>query len=109
MYTVTIYFSEQIKKEYENMEEIAKDFQFLEKPIKEGFYRDIVTNDLIEIKKDEQIYKIIHHMFINKINCSSLKAVYQTFQLCEKLKKEGFYKDLEDNLIEIRKEEVQEA
>ncbi|WP_434576891.1 hypothetical protein [Thermoanaerobacterium thermosaccharolyticum] len=109
MYIVRTYLSETLPKQYSKIEEIAQDFQFLEKPTKEGFYRDIVTNDLIEIKKDEQIYKIIHHMFINKINCSSLKAVYQTFQLCEKLKKEGFYKDLEDNLIEIRKEEVQEA
>ncbi|MBP2070758.1 hypothetical protein [Thermoanaerobacterium butyriciformans] len=108
MYIVRTYLSETLPKQYSKIEEIAQDFQFLEKPTKEGFYRDIFTNDLIEVKKDKQI-KIIHHMFITKINCSSLKAVYQAFQLREKPNKEGFYRDLEDNLIEIIKEEMQET
>lgn len=106
MYTVAFYFSERLKKNYKSIEEIVQDFQFLEKPIKEGFYRDIFTGDLMEIDNFEGKYNVINHMLINKINFKNLEDVYQNFQLKEKPLKEGFYRDMEGNLIEITKEDV---
>jgi len=66
MYIVRTYLSEQIKKEYENMEEIAKDFQLLEKPTKESFYRDILNGDLIEIENVDGKYVVTNHMLMDK-------------------------------------------
>lgn len=109
MYGVTVYLSEDSEKSYTSIEEITQDFQFLEKPTKEGFYKDIFSDDLIEIENVDGQYIVTIHMFVNKINFKNLEDIYQNFQFIEKPDKEGFYYDIEGNLIEIEKDEVQEA
>lgn len=109
MYKVITYFSEDIKKKYKSIDEVAQDFQFLEKPTKEGFYKDILSDDLIEIESFDGEYIVTLHTFMHEINFKNLEEIYQNFQLQEKPSEEGFYRELDGNLIEIVKEEVQEA
>lgn len=109
MYSVIVYFSDTLKKRYKSIQDITQDFQFLENPTKEGFYRDIFDGDLIEIKSFDGQYVVTTHMFINKINFRNLDEIYKSFQLQEKPDKEGFFYDIEGNLIEIVKEDVQGA
>jgi hypothetical protein len=106
MYSVKVYFSQNSEKNYTSIKEITQDFKFLEKPTKEGFYKDILSDDLIEIENVDGKYVVTTHMFINKINFKNLENIYQNFQLKEKPLKEGFYRDIESNLIEITKEDI---
>ncbi|HHW45257.1 MAG TPA: hypothetical protein GXX25_15895 [Desulfotomaculum sp.] len=109
MYKVITYFSEDIKKKYKSIDEVAQDFQFLEKPTKEGFYRDIFDGDLIEIESFDGKYVVTLHTLMHEVNFNNLEEIYQNFQLQELPNGEGFYRELDNNLIEIVKEEVQEA
>ncbi|WP_192402451.1 hypothetical protein [Thermoanaerobacterium thermosaccharolyticum] len=53
MYRIKIYMPvDGYVENYKSLEEIAKDVQLLQKPIKEGFYKD-VSGNLIEIIKED--------------------------------------------------------
>jgi hypothetical protein len=106
MYSVIVYFSETLKKKYKSIQDITQDFQFLENPTKEGFYKDILSDDLIEIENVNGQYVVTSHMFINKINFKNLEDIYQNFQFMKKPVKEGFYREIDGNLIKITKEDI---